>query len=234
MNYWFEIKKTLLEMIRDRGYDISQENDILYMDDDGFIKYYNSLLDKYNYESPDKQKISNLESFLLFSSNTYYSVNKTDLKILKIGFLELKVNKAKISTEQISDLISKLTIEPKNNKKEYCDELILIINDEIVPAAKKQLDDLTSVNTSIFFDKELFYNPTNHIDCPQFFLLTDTEKADLIRNLKCKLSDFLIIKHSDPVIKYYGWKRGQIVKIIRDDEFYNVISPISINYRVII
>jgi len=234
MNYWFEIKKTLLEMIRDRGYDISQENDILYMDDDGFIKYYNSLLDKYNYESPDKQKISNLESFLLFSSNTYYSVNKTDLKILKIGFLELKVNKAKISSEQISDLISKLTIEPKNQKKEYCDELILIINDEIVPAAKKQLDDLTSVNTSIFFDKELFYNPTNHIDCPQFFLLTDTEKSDLIRNLRCKLSDFLIIKHSDPVIKYYGWKRGQIVKIIRDDEFYNVISPISINYRVII
>jgi DNA-directed RNA polymerase I, II, and III subunit RPABC1 len=234
MNYWFEIKKTLLEMIRDRGYDISQENDILYMDDDGFIKYYNSLLDKYNYESPDKQKISNLESFLLFSSNTYYSVNKTDLKILKIGFLELKVNKAKISSEQISDLISKLTIEPKNHKKEYCDELILIINDEIVPAAKKQLDDLTSVNTSIFFDKELFYNPTNHIDCPQFFLLTDTEKSDLIRNLRCKLSDFLIIKHSDPVIKYYGWKRGQIVKIIRDDEFYNVISPISINYRVII
>jgi DNA-directed RNA polymerase subunit H (RpoH/RPB5) len=234
MNYWFEIKKTLLEMIRDRGYDISKENDILYMDDDGFIKYYNSLLDKYNYESPDKQKISNLESFLLFSSNTYYSVNKTDLKILKIGFLELKVNKAKISSEQISDLISKLTIEPKNQKKEYCDELILIINDEIVPAAKKQLDDLTSVNTSIFFDKELFYNPTNHIDCPQFFLLTDTEKSDLIRNLRCKLSDFLIIKHSDPVIKYYGWKRGQIVKIIRDDEFYNVISPISINYRVII
>jgi hypothetical protein len=125
MNYWFEIKKTLLEMIRDRGYDISEETHILYMNDDSFTTYYKSLLDK----CKEKQKISNLESFLLFSSNTYYSVNKTDLKILKIGFLELKVNKAKISSEQISDLISKLTIEPKNHKKEYCDELILIIND---------------------------------------------------------------------------------------------------------
>jgi DNA-directed RNA polymerase I, II, and III subunit RPABC1 len=230
MNYWFEIKKTLLEMIRDRGYDISEETHILYMDDGSFTTYYNSLLDK----CKEKQKISNLESFLLFSSNTYYSVNKTDLKILKIGFLELKANKAKINSDQISELISTLKIQPKNSKKEYCDELILIINNEIVTLAKKQLDDLTSVNTSIFFDKELFYNPTNHIDCPQFYLLTETEKTDLIRNLKCKLSDFLIIKHSDPVIKYYGWKRGQIVKIIRDDEIYNVISPLSINYRVII
>jgi DNA-directed RNA polymerase I, II, and III subunit RPABC1 len=230
MNYWFEIKKTLLEMIRDRGYDISEETHILYMDDGSFTTYYNSLLDK----CKEKQKISNLESFLLFSSNTYYSVNKTDLKILKIGFLELKANKAKINSDQISELISTLKIQPKNSKKEYCDELILIINNEIVTLAKKQLDDLTSVNTSIFFDKELFYNPTNHIDCPQFYLLTENEKTDLIRNLKCKLSDFLIIKHSDPVIKYYGWKRGQIVKIIRDDESYNVISPLSINYRVII
>ena len=230
MNYWFEIKKTLLEMIRDRGYDISEETHILYMDDDSFTTYYNSLLDK----CKEKQKISNLESFLLFSSNTYYSVNKTDLKILKIGFLELKANKAKINSDQISELISTLKIQPKNSKKEYCDELILIINNEIVTLAKKQLNDLTSVNTSIFFDKELFYNPTNHIDCPQFYLLTETEKNDLIRNLKCKLSDVLIIKHSDPVIKYYGWKRGQIVKIIRDDEIYNVISPLSINYRVII
>ena len=230
MNYWFEIKKTLLEMIRDRGYDISEESNILYMDDNSFTTYYKSLLDK----CKEKQKISNLESFLLFSSNTYYSVNKTDLKILKIGFLELKANKAKINSDQISELISTLKIQPKNSKKEYCDELILIINNEIVTLAKKQLDDLTSVNTSTFFDKELFYNPTNHIDCPQFYLLTETEKTDLIRNLKCKLSDFLIIKHSDPVIKYYGWKRGQIVKIIRDDEIYNVISPLSINYRVII
>ena len=234
MNYWFEIKKTILEMIRDRGYDITHENDILYMDDDGFNIYYNSLLEIYKNENPYTQKLYNLESFILFSSTTYYSVNKTDLKILKIGFLELKINKSKISTEQISELISKFKIEPKNHKKEYCDELILIITDEIFPAAKKQLDDLTSVNTSIFFDKELFYNPTNHIDCPQFYLLTNTEKNDLIRNLKCKLSDVLIIKHSDPVIKYYGWKRGQIVKIIRDDEIYNVISPLSINYRVII
>ena len=230
MNYWFEIKKTLLEMIRDRGYDISEESNILYMDDNSFTTYYKSLLDK----CKEKQKISNLESFLLFSSNTYYSVNKTDLKILKIGFLELKANKAKINSDQISELISTLKIRPKNSKKEYCDELILIINNEIVTLAKKQLNDLTSVNTSIFFDKELFYNPTNYIDCPQFYLLTETEKNDLIRNLKCKLSDFLIIKHSDPIIKYYGWKRGQIVKIIRDDEFYNVISPLSINYRVII
>ena len=231
MDYWFEIKKTQLEMVRDRGYNIEDEAGILDMTLDEFINNYNNskIINKISDINEEEYKS------IFFLSKSYKKIVDGHTKILSVAYKTL-AGKKKICIEQIINFISQCKI-PKNHnkaKEEYCDDSILIITHDISSGGKRKLGDLTSVNISIFKDRELLYNPTTHIDCPKFILLNDDEKIELMKSLRCKLSDFLIIKQADPIIRYYGWKSGQIVKIIRDDEFYNVISPVSINYRVIL
>ena len=59
MDYWFEIKKTILEILRDRGYDISKENAILNMKLEEFEDYYNKSLNIYKVDNPHTKNYEN-------------------------------------------------------------------------------------------------------------------------------------------------------------------------------
>jgi len=234
MDYWFEIKKTILEILRDRGYDISKEKHILNMKLEDFEDFYNKSLNYYKTDNPHTKNYENLEISLLFNDKIYYHIfDKTEENNMKTIITYFIIPEDKnICTKDINKFKEK-TIMSDNY---FVSDAILIHNDPISSYVKKELSKMTQhiFNIIVFNANELLFNPTKYIDCPQYILLDDTEKIQLMSTLKCKLSDFLIIKQTDPIIKYYGWKRGQIIKIIRDDYKYNILSPQSINYRIII
>ena len=79
----------------------------------------------------------------------------------------------------------------------------------------------------------MVYSPIEHIDTPRHELLSPEETTAKLREMKTDIGRLLIIKDTDPVVRYYGWPIGGLVRIYRDDSVINILASHSINYRVI-
>jgi len=219
MQRLFDIKKTQLELVRDRGYELStDETPILTMNLNGFIEYLNRLAMNHG-KVPirsllSRSYIANLPDGSTRSMLVYYG-GKTSPQ------------QKQVSADVIREFIS-------NVQRYRIHEAILIVDAPLSSTGETELSALTLTKWQVFYDHELTYNPTTHIDTPRHELLSPEEAQEKLRELKVDLSKLLIIKVTDPVIRYYGWTPGNIVRIYRNDQSVSILAPKSINYRVIV
>lgn len=96
---------------------------------------------------------------------------------------------------------------------------IMVTHVALSPAARKTLTSLDAmVKIECFLEADLLVNITHHELVPKHVLLSRDEKAALLKRYRLKETQLPRIHSTDPVAKYLGLRRGQVVKIIRNSE----------------
>ena len=104
-------------------------------------------------------------------------------------------------------------------RNEGVSNAILVLRVDITPFAKQAVQEMSdSFRIEHFKEAELLVDITQHQLVPQHELLTKSEKLELLKRYRLKETQLPRIQPNDPVARYYGMRRGQVVKIIRPSE----------------
>lgn len=95
---------------------------------------------------------------------------------------------------------------------------LFIYQTSITPAAQRLIPSVAPAVIETFQESDLVVNITKHVLVPKHIVLSDAEKKELLQKYRLKESQLPRIQGLDPVARYLGLKRGQVVKIIRRSE----------------
>ena len=169
-----------------------------------------------------------------------YLIDDADLSLSEAGYalkygdsereaLTMLVARADDPTDRIFvfwPLDPKVGVKPikrymERMNEEHVKRAILVVQFSLTPFAKQALVEICSNEGIImeqFQESELLINITQHVLVPEHVVLTKEEKHILLKKYKLKESQLPRMQLNDPVARYYGMQRGQVVKIIRPSE----------------
>lgn len=119
----------------------------------------------------------------------------------------------KIKPSQLKDYIDEI-------RKEYItgeDEFVIVLKTKPNNTMLKIVKEKDYKNIQILWVKTLKYNPTKHFLVPKHEKCTKEEIEELMDVYKiANKLQFPIILREDPIIRYYNFKSGDIIKITRN------------------
>ncbi|CAL1264005.1 unnamed protein product [Larinioides sclopetarius] len=200
----WRIRRTIMQLCHDRGYLVTQEEL-----DQTLEEFKGQYGDK-----PSERKPARSDLIVLVAHND----DPTDQMFVffpdeaKIGIKTIKTYCQRMQEENIS-------------------RAIIVVQHGMTPSAKQALVDMApKYILEYFLESELLINITEHELVPEHVVMTPEEKTELLNRYKLKENQLMRIQAGDPVARYYGLKRGQVVKIIRNSE----TAGRYISYRLVV
>lgn len=266
----YDIKKTELELVQDRGYEISaiEYNALIIPEDKEYdfeenydyfqvFSEYLTTLDENN--DPNKKQywtdkgfnvpgienfnLNNLQALIVkFNKNKN---DRTDHPLFWHNYWNENYNKSLLIyhvNQQAGEQTSKDSVQTFVTLFEHIRKIIikgsniqvdaiLVVN--VPPSAEAGNILKTYPRVQVFFESELTYNPSLHIDNQLHTLITKDKTKELLVTLKTERSKLPNIKTIDATSKYFGFSASEVIRIDRTDRYVSILSPKSVNYRVV-
>ncbi|XP_051150335.1 DNA-directed RNA polymerase V subunit 5A-like [Andrographis paniculata] len=105
---------------------------------------------------------------------------------------------------------------------------IFIVQSKITSQALKSIDVLP-FKVEIFEIKDLLVNVTKHELKPKHQILSNKEKEDLLKKYSINEKQLPRMSEKDAMSRYYGYKKGQVVKITYNSE----LTQMHVAYRCV-
>ncbi|CAN1215212.1 DNA-directed RNA polymerases II and IV subunit 5A [Linum perenne] len=201
----FRIRKTVLEMLRDRGYLIGDFE--FKLSKEQFVSKYGDNMKREDL-TIQKEKKNDI------SDKVYFSISLLDT-LSSFSSLQIYVffpEEAKVGVKTMKTYINRM-------KSEDVLRAILVVQQHLTPFARTCISEMSNkFQLEVFQEAELLVNIKDHVLVPTHEVLTNEEKKTLLERYTVKETQLPRIQLTDPIARYYGLKRGQVVKIIRPSE----------------
>ena len=201
----FRVYKTLNKMMKDRGYTLSGKGSIP------------SSYEDWEKDIRENNKMSGIFTKIVIENdeNEQYSQNEENDKKenkKKVNLFFHYIPNDKINKETIQHFVKEM------QTTEASSGIIITSSTKLSEQAKKQIGNSKELTIEIFNLNELVVNITEHELVPNHTLLSKKDKKLLLERYKIKDSQLPKILVSDPIARYLGLKRGDVVKITRKSE----------------
>ena len=116
-------------------------------------------------------------------------------------------------------------------KSEEISSALVVVRNRISNYAKQAARKFEPIfHIDLFAEHELLVDITEHYLVPPHSVLTEKETKDLLERLSITADKLPKISEFDPISRYYGFKPGQVIKIIRN----SLVGGRSIAFRVVV
>ncbi|PCH42340.1 DNA-directed RNA polymerase RPB5 subunit [Wolfiporia cocos MD-104 SS10] len=186
----WKVNRTIHELVEDRGFQVS--DDEINMDLATFRQHYANVSG-----SVDRTPLhffTNHRNNPMTQMYVYFSDEKS------------------VGVKTMRKMLS--ILEEKNIQQG-----IIVFPGTMTPSARKVIQAMASqYKIEEFSESDLLVNITHHTLVPRHEVLSPEEKKELLETYRLKETQLPRIQMADPVARYYGLKRGNVVKITRPSE----------------
>lgn len=186
----FRVRRTVLEMLRDRNYIVLDNEQDLGMTLDQFRASFGEDMSRESLTMLKQNAEDHEDQMYVFFPND-------DGKAL--GVKQIKVYVDQMEADKVH-------------------RAILILRKGLTTYGQKAVRQLQRYRIEYFLENEMLVNITHHELVPKHEVLNEAGKKALLNRYKLKEAQLPRIMRTDPIARYYGLELRQVVKITRPSE----------------
>jgi len=197
----WRVRKTIVEMVSARGYLVTPEE-------------LNQTLEEFK-EQYGGRKPERTQLLMIFS----HQEDPTDQMFVFFP------DEIKVPVKTLRGYVDRMQRDAINRA------ILVTQSGGLSPSSKQALVEMApKYILEHFFENELMVNITQHELVPTHIVMTNDEKKELLEKYRLKESQLPKIQHGDPVSRFYGLAKGQVVRIIRPSE----TAGRYVSYRLVV